>query len=72
MFIGGTGTGKSHLATAIGVQAITRHGKRVRFYSCVELANALEQDAHYAFKSTAEQAIRIDRGTSRRGGIMRR
>lgn len=43
VFIGGTGTGKSHLATAIGVQAITRHGKRVRFYSCVELANALEQ-----------------------------
>ncbi len=44
VFIGGTGTGKSHLATAIGVQAITRHGKRVRFYSCVELANALEQE----------------------------
>jgi DNA replication protein DnaC len=44
VFIGGTGTGKSHLATAIGVQAITRHGKRVRFYSCVELANTLEQE----------------------------
>lgn len=44
VFIGGTGTGKSHLATALGVQAITRHGKRVRFYSCVELANALEQE----------------------------
>ena len=44
VFIGGTGTGKSHLATAIGVQAITRHGKRVRFYSTVDLVNQLEQE----------------------------
>ena len=38
------GTGKSHLATAIGVAGITRHGKRVRFYSTVDLVNALEQE----------------------------
>ena len=44
VFIGGTGTGKSHLATALGVEAIARHGKRVRFYSTVELVNALEQE----------------------------
>ena len=41
---GGTGTAKSHLATAIGVSAITRHGKRVRFYSTVNLVNAFEQE----------------------------
>ena len=44
VLIGGTGTGKTHLATALGVQAVTRHGQRVRFYSTVELVNALEQE----------------------------
>ena len=44
VLIGGTGTGKTHLATALGVHAITRHGKRVRFYSTLELVNALEQE----------------------------
>jgi DNA replication protein DnaC len=44
VFIGGTGTGKTHLATALGVKAITQHGKRVRFFSTVELANTLEQE----------------------------
>lgn len=44
VFVGGPGTGKSHLATAIGVAGITRHGKRVRFYSVVDLVNALEQE----------------------------
>ena len=42
VLIGGTGTGKSHLATALGVSGITRHGKRVRFYSTIELVNMLE------------------------------
>lgn len=44
VFIGGTGTGKTHLATALGVKAITQHGKRVRFFSTVDLANLLEQE----------------------------
>jgi DNA replication protein DnaC len=44
VLIGGTGTGKTHLATALGVAAITGHGKRVRFFSTVELVNALEQE----------------------------
>ena len=42
VFIGGTGTGKTHLATALGVKAVTAHGKRVRFFSTVELVNTLE------------------------------
>ena len=33
VLVGGTGTGKTHLATAIGVSGIQQHGKRVRFYS---------------------------------------
>jgi len=42
VLIGGTGTGKSHLATAMAVSGITQHGKRVRFYSTIELVNMLE------------------------------
>ena len=44
VLVGGPGTGKSHLATAIGVAGITRCGKRVRFYSTVDLVNALERE----------------------------
>jgi DNA replication protein DnaC len=44
VFIGGTGTGKTHLATALAVSGITHHSKRVRFYSTVDLVNLLEQE----------------------------
>jgi DNA replication protein DnaC len=44
VLVGGPGTGKTHLATAIGVQAIEHHRKRVRFFATVELVNALEQE----------------------------
>ncbi len=42
--IGAPGTGKTHIATAIGVQAIVHHHRRVRFLSTIELVNALEQE----------------------------
>lgn len=42
--IGPTGTGKTHLATAIGLQAIAHHHHRVRFFSTIELVNLLEQE----------------------------
>jgi len=44
VLVGGTGTGKTHLATALGVSGISQHGKRIRFYSTVDLVNALEQE----------------------------
>jgi DNA replication protein DnaC len=44
VLLGGPGTGKTHLATAIAMSGITRHGKRVRFYSTVDLVNALEAE----------------------------
>ena len=44
VFMGGTGTGKTHLATALGIAGITRHGRRVRYFSTVDLVNTLEQE----------------------------
>lgn len=44
VFIGGPGSGKTHLATAIAVSGIASMGKRVRFYSTVDLVNALERE----------------------------
>jgi DNA replication protein DnaC len=44
VLVGGPGTGKTHLATALGVQAIEHHHRRVRFFSTVELVNALEME----------------------------
>ena len=44
VLIGGPGTGKTHLATALGISGLTHHAKRVRFYSTVDLVNALEQE----------------------------
>ena len=44
VLVGGPGTGKTHLATALGVQASEHHHRRVRFFSTVELVNALEQE----------------------------
>ena len=44
VLIGGPGTGKTHLATAIAVSGIASKGKRVRFYSTVDLVNLLERE----------------------------
>jgi DNA replication protein DnaC len=44
VLVGGPGTGKTHLATAIGVQAIQHHRQLVRLLSTIELVNALEQE----------------------------
>jgi len=46
VLVGGPGTGKTHLATAIAVQAIQHHRLRVRFFSTIELVNTLEQEQH--------------------------
>jgi len=44
VLIGGPGTGKTHVATALGVQAVEHHRKKVRFFSTIELVNTLEQE----------------------------
>jgi len=61
VFIGGPGTGKTHLATAIGVEAIQKNAKRVRFFSTVELVNALEQEkAHGKAGQLAYKLMYVD------------
>jgi len=40
VLVGESGTGKTHLVTAIGVQAILHHHYRVRCFSIIELVNA--------------------------------
>jgi len=44
VLIGGPGTGKTHIASALGIQAVEHHRKKVRFFSAVDLVNALEQE----------------------------
>ena len=61
VLLGGPGTGKTHLATAIAMSGITRHGKRVRFYSTVDLVNALEMEkAHGKAGRLAASLLRVD------------
>ena len=61
VLIGGPGTGKTHLATAIGLSGITRRGRRVRFHSTVDLVNALEQEkAHGKTGRIAASLLRMD------------
>lgn len=43
IFVGGTGTGKTHLATAIAGHVI-RNGRRGRFFTAVDLVSRLEQE----------------------------
>ncbi len=60
ILVGGTGTGKAHLATALGVSAI-HAGKRVRFYNAVDLVNQLEKEkAQGRAGSLARQMIQMD------------
>lgn len=61
VLIGGPGTGKTHLATAMGVEAIRHQGKRVRFFSTIELVNALEQEkAHGKQGQLAYRLMYVD------------
>ena len=43
ILVGGTGTGKTHLAVAIAKQAV-RNGAKGRFFNLVDLVNQLEQE----------------------------
>jgi len=45
VFIGGPGTGKSHLSIAIVANCIRKRGARARFFNVVDLVNRLEAEA---------------------------
>ncbi len=61
VLIGGPGTGKSHIATALGVQTIEHHRRKVRFFATVDLVNALEQEkAANKAGQIAERLFRLD------------
>lgn len=60
IFVGGTGTGKSHLAIALGIAAI-HAGKRVRFFNAVDLVNHLEREKQLGKAGTlARHLAQID------------
>ncbi len=60
VLVGGTGTGKSHLAIAIARSCI-RGGARARFFTVVDLVNRLEAEARAGRQGrTAEHLVRLD------------
>jgi len=60
VLVGGTGTGKSHLAIAIARSCI-RAGSRGRFYNVVDLVNRLEAEARNARQGRlADHLTRMD------------
>jgi DNA replication protein DnaC len=60
VLIGGTGTGKSHLAVSIARSCI-RRGKRGRFFNVVDLVNKLDAEARADRQGrTADLLCRLD------------
>ena len=60
VLVGGTGTGKTHLAIAI-VRSCIRSGARGRFYNVVDLVNRLENEARNGRQGhLADQLVRRD------------
>ena len=60
VLIGGTGTGKSHLAIAIA-RALIRNGTRGRFFNVVDLVNRLDTESRAGKQGrTADYLTRLD------------
>jgi DNA replication protein DnaC len=60
VFIGGTGTGKTHLSVALARNCI-RGGARGRFYTVIDLANRLEAEAREGRQGgIADRLTRLD------------
>jgi DNA replication protein DnaC len=60
VLVGGTGTGKSHLAVAIARSCI-RGGARTRFYAVIDLVNRLEAEARTGRQGRiADHLARLD------------
>ena len=60
VLVGGTGTGKTHLAIAMA-RALIRDGKRGRFFNVIELVNKLEAEGRAGRQGrVAEHLCRMD------------
>jgi DNA replication protein DnaC len=60
VLVGGTGTGKTHLAIAIG-RSCVRTGARVRYYNTIDLVNRLEAESRAGRAGRiAEHLSRLD------------
>lgn len=60
ILVGGTGTGKTHIVTALGISAI-HQGRRIRFFNAVDLVNRLEREKQRDKAGTlARQLIQVD------------
>lgn len=61
MLIVGPGTSKTHVATALGIQPINLHRRKVRFFSTIETVNVLEQEkAKVKAGQIVEALVRLD------------
>ena len=60
VLVGGTGTGKSHIAIGI-TRALIRTGRKARFFNSVDLVNSLEAEAKLGRGGrTADRLSRVD------------
>jgi len=60
VLIGGTGTGKSHIAIGIA-RSIIRSGRKARFFNVVDLVNRLEAEAKIGRQGRlADSLVRVD------------
>ncbi|KAA0576217.1 DNA replication protein DnaC [Azospirillum oryzae] len=60
VFIGGTGTGKTHMCIAITANCV-RRGARARFFNVIDLVNRLEAEARIGQAGKlADQLTRVD------------
>jgi DNA replication protein DnaC len=64
ILIGGTGTGKTHLAIAIASYCV-KLGHRARFFSVVDLVNQLEREKELGKAGAlASRLVRVEWGAS--------
>jgi DNA replication protein DnaC len=69
VWIGGTGSGKTHLCVAITANCI-RRGARARFFNVVDLAGRLEGEARAGHTGRlAEQLTRVELVVLPRGAV---
>lgn len=58
VLIGGPGPRRTHIATALGIQAVALHRKKVRFFVTADVVSAIAQNkGHESGWATRRQAV---------------